>query len=387
MKTIDCLLHRDRLGSNIPALFAPINAFFGMPWSTLRMFTSRLCWRSNIARLFGARVGGENTLMVDPAASDARSVRLVSADHIDSRIRILRYGTLVDAFAVVTRNHVVLIDTMVSAAVAGQMIDLLRSDLRDKQLLVVNSHADWDHVLGNGYFTGPNAFYPAPVIAHWLSESRMRSSESQETLAALRLESPKEVEDSEWHVPTIRFEGKLVIDGGDLTLQLFPTPGHQLDHICVWIPEIRLLLAGDAAELPFPSVSDWQTLPQLRETLADLYALSPEHVLCCHAPNVSDPEVIRANILYFDELERRCRVVAAAGSLPMDVDSLPEPARTIGWPIEDAVPAMMPLNGPSSDEAETAANRCAELFAVWSIPEAHDIAIRAMLHWVRSHTG
>ena len=52
--------------------------------------------------------------------------------------------------------------------------------------------------------------------------------------------------------PTITFDERLQIDGGDLTLQLFATPGHQPDHCSIFIPEIGMLLAGDAAELPFP---------------------------------------------------------------------------------------------------------------------------------------
>ena len=42
--------------------------------------------------------------------------------------------------------------------------------------------------------------------------------------------------------PTITFEDRLWIDGGDLALELFSTPGHQPDHISVWIPQIGMAL-------------------------------------------------------------------------------------------------------------------------------------------------
>ena len=55
--------------------------------------------------------------------------------------------------------------------------------------------------------------------------------------------------------PTLRscfsVNGRLLIDGGDLTLALLPTPGHTIDHYALYIPEINTLLAADAAELPY----------------------------------------------------------------------------------------------------------------------------------------
>ncbi|HZJ49394.1 MAG TPA: MBL fold metallo-hydrolase [Actinomycetota bacterium] len=50
------------------------------------------------------------------------------------------------------------------------------------------------------------------------------------------------------------FAGPFRIDGGDLRLDLVETPGHTEDHVSVWIPQLRLLLAGDAVEHPFPHV-------------------------------------------------------------------------------------------------------------------------------------
>src|SRR5205823_12393794 len=65
----------------------------------------------------------------------------------------------------------------------------------------------------------------------------------------------------------ILFDDQLIIDGGDLTLRLFATPGHQPDHIAILIPEINLLLAGDAAESPFPFAESAAAMPQLRASL------------------------------------------------------------------------------------------------------------------------
>lgn len=121
-------------------------------------------------------------------------------------------------------------------------------------------------------------------------------------------------------VRSILIDGETAIDGGDLTLILLPTPGHTPDHLAVLVPELRLLHAGDASEFPFPTISENGSLADLRASLRALEALSPRTVLCCHDPGVSDASLLRRNIAYLDEVERRVR----AGQ---------------EFPFEEAVPA------------------------------------------------
>jgi glyoxylase-like metal-dependent hydrolase (beta-lactamase superfamily II) len=275
---------------------------------------------------------------------------------------------LVDSFAVITERSVVVVDTMVNLETAREIMNLLAPDLSAKRsLLVVNTHGDWDHTLGNGLFAGPDPQFPAPIIAHRLTPSRMRSAEAVAYVASLKAENPGEFDSAEIWPPTVLFEESLVIDGGDLTLHLFPTPGHQPDHISIWIPEIRYLLAGDAAEMPFPHVSDWKTLPELRSSLHRMQDFGAERVLYCHAADVTDPVLIWHNICYFDELERRCRQSLTSGTIPKDVEELEDPALAIGWPFEDALPPLMALDDLPP-------------------PEGHFQAIRAMLIWIQAET-
>jgi glyoxylase-like metal-dependent hydrolase (beta-lactamase superfamily II) len=287
-------------------------------------------------------------------------------DELDPRLRIFRYGRLVDSFAVITQRFVVVVDTMVNLETAEEIIQFLQPDLvSERSLLVVNSHGDWDHTLGNGLFAGPRARYPAPIIAHRMAHARMRSPEAAAYVASLQAENPGEFDSAEICPPTVLFDETLTIDGGDLTLQLFPTPGHQPDHVSIWIPEMRLLLAGDAAELPFPYVPDWRTLPDLRRSLHRMQELGAARVLFCHAGGVSDPAVIRHNICYFDELEQRCRRALAAGNIPSDIDQLQDPSTAINWKFEDALPPIM-----SRDDLPSS--------------EGHVQAVKAMLQWVRA---
>jgi glyoxylase-like metal-dependent hydrolase (beta-lactamase superfamily II) len=296
-------------------------------------------------------------------------VDLVPNGGWDERVLILRRGALVDVFAVVAERWVVLIDTLDTPAAAEAALAHLRGPLAaGRQLLVVNTHADWDHAWGNAAFAGPGAAWPAPIIGHRRCGARLRSATARAELARMQAAEPARFGAVRLVPPTIAFDGGLTIDGGDLTLELLPTPGHQPDHIAVWLPEVRLLLPGDAAEEPFPSVADAAGLPALRASLARLAALDPATVLACHAPGRTDPGLLAATITYFDALEAHCRAALARG-----IDPAP-PAEAdlgalIGYDLASAAPG-----GPPAGQADYYRG-------------SHEAAIRVMLTWLAADSA
>jgi glyoxylase-like metal-dependent hydrolase (beta-lactamase superfamily II) len=267
----------------------------------------------------------------------ASEVQLVSNGGWDERVLVARCGTLVDVFIVVTERYLVLVDTLESEATAAALLDAARPHLAGRQLLVVNTHAHYDHAWGNQLFAGPGAPHPAPVIGTRRCAELLAAPEAAEYLAQMRARHPGRFDGVRLTPPDLRFDDRLTIQGGDLTLELFLTPGHAPDHIAVWIPEIRALLPGDAAEAPFPFVESAATLPQLRDSLARMAALDPAVALYCHAPTDIGPALLRQNIGYFDELERRCREALGRGvpALPPDEADV---AALVGFPFGDAIP-------------------------------------------------
>ena len=282
----------------------------------------------------------------------------------DERVLVVACGSLVQVFVIVTDRYVVLVDTLLNEATAAALLDIARPYLvNGRQLLVVNSHADWDHAWGNQLFAGPTARYPAPVIGSDHCAARLRSAEDQRTLEEMRAREPERFAGVQLAPPTITFSDGLTLDGGDLTLELFPTPGHQPDHIALFLPQIGLLLAGDAAEEPFPIVNTADDLPDLRASLALMAARQPRQMLCCHAPVTSGPQLLARNISYFDTLEARCRTALAQGlKVPLADDADLE--ALVGFPLTDAL------------QAGTDPATLDDLY-----PRSHRKAIRVMMEW------
>ncbi|MEO7913699.1 MAG: MBL fold metallo-hydrolase [Roseiflexaceae bacterium] len=266
------------------------------------------------------------------------TVTLVPNQGWDARIQVCRCGTLVDTFIIVSERYVVLIDTLINRRTAEALLEIACLHLAGRQLLVINTHADWDHAWGNHVFAGPGALVHAPIIGSRRCAERLRSEEARQKLVNMRATEPGRFDDVVLTPPNVLFEQRLVIDGGDLTLELFATPGHKPDHIAVYIPEIRTLLPGDAAELPFPFVESAATMPAMRESLARMAALDAQIALYCHAPVTSGPALLQQNISYFDTIEQRCRAAlergtSSAPAADADVEAL------VGFPFTESLPA------------------------------------------------
>lgn len=293
-------------------------------------------------------------------------VELVANQGWDERILLCQNGRLVTTFIVVSQRYVVLVDTVINAATAEKMVECAQPYLsQGRQLLVINSHADYDHAWGNQLFAGATAKFPAPIIASRLCAELLKTPET-DFLQQLQRDEPEIFGDLVLTPPTLTFDHELWIDGGDLTFHLFPTPGHTDDHISIFIPEINTLLAADAAELPYPTARTPAGQPTMRQSLAKLAALNASTVLYCHAPVSCGPQLLHDNIAYFDQIEAHCRAAIAKGLLPTN-DPNADLATLIELPYLKAVP---------NDEDWRTVHE-------WYQTKGHNAQIQTMLTWLK----
>ncbi len=231
----------------------------------------------------------------------------------DERVRVFRRtfndlkeydGMQVDAYIVITDRHVIVLDTMMCPEDVSTMLQSVSSELHGRSLLCIDSHADWDHAWGNCFFTGENV---APIIAHDHCLTRLQSTETHNELLDFQHRSSA-FKNVFLLPPTITFNQRFTIHDSNLTIQLLHAPGHHLDQIVAWIPELRLLLAFDAVEKPLPLIESVSCVPHMFTTLEQLIALQPQRVLCSHGKTTS-PEQVKQNLAYIREIERRCKSI------------------------------------------------------------------------------
>jgi glyoxylase-like metal-dependent hydrolase (beta-lactamase superfamily II) len=237
-------------------------------------------------------------------------------------------GETVDSYAIVTERFLVFVDTLSTPMLAQRLLRWAEPVMRERQTLVINTHADFDHSWGNIAFADL-----ALLIGHADAVNYVNQPEYQDYFKKQQETDPR-FRSVELVLPSLTFTDRLIIDGGDMTIEFHHTPGHTIDHCSVWMPAQRLLLAGDAAESPFPYIPRAGVIPQMRQSLQRLIDLDAAIILPSHG-GTTDPHLLKRNIAYFDRLAERCR--AAHDQLPETLDGREDLDIIIGFTYADAL--------------------------------------------------
>lgn len=161
------------------------------------------------------------------------------------------------------------VDTSVSEAEAGRVVEQLRSLGAGEVVAVVNTHEHFDHCFGNVVFS--EAFASIGMYAHEAAAEGLRQSHQQvQQAAATAAEEPRtsqverrrqaEVAATRVVVPDRTFSSARVIDLGDRLVELVhPGRGHTAGDAVVRVPDVDLLFAGDLVEesaATYPDLDD-----------------------------------------------------------------------------------------------------------------------------------
>lgn len=168
----------------------------------------------------------------------------------------------------------------------------------DRDLFLVYSHADWDHVWGTAGLTP----LPATIISHACCAHRF-ATDVPATLARKLAAEPGKWDDVQLVPPNVMIERTCSLDLGGLTVELHHLPGHTDDCLIALLPEHGIALMGDTIETPFPVVPQGSDLSawveQLRrwEQVPALIRMVP-----CHGP-MGGREIISQTIDYLVRLK------------------------------------------------------------------------------------
>lgn len=172
----------------------------------------------------------------------------------------------------------------------------------DKELWVVYSHADWDHIWGTAGFDAEPDINPNIIVSHALCLARF-STDVPQKLQEMQQGEPNVWDDVELLPPTITFDQSLTIDLGGLLVELQHLPGHTEDCLVALLPEMGVALMGDTIETPFPVVA--QDSP-LVEWIAGLKRHEQDErfatVIPSHGP-IGGRELITQTIDYLEKLQ------------------------------------------------------------------------------------
>jgi glyoxylase-like metal-dependent hydrolase (beta-lactamase superfamily II) len=240
----------------------------------------------------------------------------------------------VTAGAILTKEGVVLIDTLYfpeeTAAIKAFIEDRLGLQIR----YVINTHYHADHSQGTYLFP------EAQIISHKLCRE-MLNTRGREGLERAKQHMP-ELEPVQIVLPDLLFEdGVMQLYLGGKTIQLHHMPGHSMDLIGAFVANNRILFASDNV-MPVPTLFDGD-YDALVHSLEKLLAMEPDSVVQGHGEVILRGEIesiIQDDLRYLRTIHNAVGEIVASGKPESALEKLD---------IEKCGKSRIPLNGLVSD--------------------------------------
>ena len=241
----------------------------------------------------------------------------------------------VTASAVVTREGIVVIDTLPFPVETLEMIEYLDSLGQGPIKYLVNTHWHGDHTNGNCVFDDS-----IELVCHKRCQQAIAEF-GPEALAASKETSPL-LEDVELRIPDVVFEsGEMGLHVGNKSVEMALTPGHTFDSIVAYVREDKVLIAADTVmQVPY---FVWGSRYDFKESLELLKGYNLESIVQGHGEVLlrgEIPRAIESSINYLDTLEERVREVIEKGKGRRALEKLT---------IERCGKSRIPLNGLVQD--------------------------------------
>jgi cyclase len=236
-----------------------------------------------------------------------------------------------NAGALVGSGGVTLVDTAMTIARTERLRDAVAAVAGDRPVrVVVNTHEHPDHTFGNALFPG------ATIVAH--DRCRRRAQ-----LVGL---APLGTLDIDWgpvdlRLPDLTFAEttRLFVDDEPVEL-LHLGAAHTLGDVVVWLPERKLLYAGDIVVLGTTPLMMDGSLRSYAATLERLRALGAETIVPGHGP-VTDAACFAPIERYVRFVQDVAREAFAAGLTPLEAAQRADLGEFAAWPESERLVANL----------------------------------------------
>lgn len=159
----------------------------------------------------------------------------------------------------------------------------------DKELIIFNSHSDWDHIWGNC------AFENHIIIGHTTGRKRMLEK-AQYELDIIPAEFRKG--NVEIKLTNLTFDSKLVFEEDEI--EFIYAPGHTICSSICHDKKESVLFTGDLVENPMPFLI-YEDIEAFAKSLAFIKSINARTVVTAHS-GVADEKLIDSNITYIENI-------------------------------------------------------------------------------------
>jgi glyoxylase-like metal-dependent hydrolase (beta-lactamase superfamily II) len=206
---------------------------------------------------------------------------------------------------IITGEGVVVVNGGAAAILAEALHAEIRTITDQPVVLVINENGQGHAMLGNSYWAGLGV----PILAHEDAAAEFEAH-GHETLARMKVYNGNKAERTTAVGPTETFQDKKVIELGNMRLEVLHLgPAHSPGDIQVWLPEEKLVIAGDLAfhERLLPIFDDTDTAAWLETWEGEFEPLGAVHVIPGHGHPTNMAQVRRYTRDYLIHLRAKIR--------------------------------------------------------------------------------
>jgi len=177
-----------------------------------------------------------------------------------------------------------LCDTQTGSKPMSLVKDYIEEELKNKQLIIFNSHYHWDHIWGNDFFED------SIIVSHSKARDNMIENAEKELK-----ENSKFVEGKiKIKYPDITFDKKLSFE--DEGVEFIYAPGHTSGHAICYDKKEKIVFVGDLVEEPIPMLLD-KDLDAFRNSLEYILTMNANTYVTTHS-YIASEEMVNVNLQY-----------------------------------------------------------------------------------------
>lgn len=278
------------------------------------------------------------------------------------------YGRTNSLYLLDGEDSTVLIDTGVGSTPGEYLAPYLREHAPNATIdVVLNTHADLDHVGGNRAVA--EMFPDSIQMCHeldrgWIDNFDRLIDERYDEYAELGMAEAPETKDflrsicGSKTTDSALSGGETLTLGPDWSVEVLHAPGHSHGHISVWDARSRTLIIGDAVLSDGLYMTDgspafpptYRYVDDYVATIDHFISIAPDHLLSSHYPSMSGSDAmafLTGSRDYVDRTDAAVRAAFAAATGPMSLRALIEAtAASLGpWAPDAALSLKYPLLG------------------------------------------
>jgi glyoxylase-like metal-dependent hydrolase (beta-lactamase superfamily II) len=186
------------------------------------------------------------------------------------------------------KNRIFICDTFLGPDPMIEVLNFLEKEgIKDKEIVVFNTHYDYDHIWGNQLFEN------SIILAHELcvKELEKTGEDDLKQFEAHRKGNVKLV------LPNTEFKERLVFP--DEGIEFYHSPGHTADSSSCYDSVDKVLIVGDNLESPIPFIRILN-LQEYINSLREYLTRDVKIIVSGHDELMYDDSLLRANLEYLE---------------------------------------------------------------------------------------